>query len=105
MRLPITITRSQTMKGSNNHALPPQIASLFWQGANGDAGAYQSFLWMTADYLRGRLSKASSIEEMLQDILLSMHAKRHTCNSRNDFDQWLHAVINYKIKQYDPDFR
>jgi len=89
---------------SNSLSLPPELEALFWQSVEGDLHAYGSFLRSATCYLRRRLTQtplSGTAEQLLQEILSALHHKRHTCQSKNDFDQWFHAVVNYKINQCD----
>jgi RNA polymerase sigma-70 factor, ECF subfamily len=71
----------------------------------GDAGAYQRLLAEIADVLRrvirARLARlgisTSDAEDLVQEVLIGLHAKRHTWDEKRPFLPWLHAIVGYKL--------
>jgi RNA polymerase sigma-70 factor (ECF subfamily) len=71
----------------------------------GDAAAYQRLLKDIADLLRGlirsRLARlgvsAHEVEDLVQDVLIGLHTKRHTWDADRPFLPWLHAITRYKF--------
>jgi RNA polymerase sigma-70 factor (ECF subfamily) len=81
-----------------------------WAGAmraerRGDAAAYQRLLTEVAGVLRGviraRLARlgvnTSDSEDLVQEVLIGLHAKRHTWDESRPFLPWLHAIVRYKL--------
>lgn len=70
----------------------------------GDALAYNAALTQAAallrPYLLKRLSHASDIEDIIQDILLSVHKARHTYDGARPFAPWLFAIAQYRLLDY-----
>jgi RNA polymerase sigma-70 factor, ECF subfamily len=74
-------------------------------GRRGDAAAYQRLLAEIADVLRrfirariARLSlNVSDTEDVVQEVLIGLHTKRHTWNESLPFLPWLHAIVRYKL--------
>lgn len=69
----------------------------------GDARAYQQFLQAVTPTLRGivrakggGLSEADC-EDVLQEVLLAVHLKRHTWDARAPVRPWLYAITRYKV--------
>jgi RNA polymerase sigma-70 factor (ECF subfamily) len=71
----------------------------------GDAAAYQRLLSEIADVLRrlirARLARlgfnVSDAEDLVQDVLIGLHTKRHTWDEGRPFLPWLHAIVRYKL--------
>lgn len=71
----------------------------------GDAAAYQRLLKEIADLLRKLVRKRLSqlglqtyeAEDLVQEILIGLHAKRHTWDSDRPFMPWLFAITRYKF--------
>src|SRR5262249_25824776 len=81
-----------------------------WAGAMraerlGDIAAYQCLLAEIADvlrqFIRARLARlglnVSDTEDLVQEVLIGLHAKRHTWDDRLPFLPWLHAIVRYKL--------
>ena len=71
----------------------------------GDIGAYQGLLKQIADFLRklvryrlGQLGlNPHEAEDLVQEILIALHTKRHTWDEDRPFMPWLMAVTRYKF--------
>jgi RNA polymerase sigma-70 factor, ECF subfamily len=71
----------------------------------GDAAAYQCLLAEIAEVLRrlirARLARlglnVSDAEDLVQEILIGLHTKRHTWDEGRPFLPWLHAIVRYKL--------
>ena len=71
----------------------------------GEAVAYERMLKEIATDLRrslaGRLVRAGlgahEVEDLVQEILIGLHGKRHTWDSARPFLPWLHAIARYKL--------
>jgi RNA polymerase sigma-70 factor (ECF subfamily) len=71
----------------------------------GDAAAYERLLKEIADVLRRliryRLAQlglgADEAEDLVQDVLIGVHTKRHSWDDRRPFLPWLHAIARYKL--------
>ena len=65
----------------------------------GDAHAYRTLLADLAHWLRryfGRRLPPAMTEDAVQDVLLSVHEKRHTYDPARPFGPWLAAIARYK---------
>ena len=74
-------------------------------GLAGDAGAYRRLLEALAPNLR-RIARQglmragagnADAEDVVQEILLAIHLKRHTWISDQPFSPWLNAIARYKL--------
>jgi RNA polymerase sigma-70 factor, ECF subfamily len=71
----------------------------------GDAAAYQRLLAEVADVMRRLIQarfvrlglNASDAEDLVQEVLIGLHAKRHTWDEGRPFLPWLHAIVRYKL--------
>jgi RNA polymerase sigma-70 factor, ECF subfamily len=71
----------------------------------GDAAAYQCLLAEIADVLRrlirARLARlgwnVNDAEDLVQEVLIGLHIKRHTWDEGLPFLPWLHAIVRYKL--------
>lgn len=72
------------------------------QGLAGQAVEYRSFLTeLTAHlraYLRRRLAGLpDEVEDLLQELLLAVHNKRHTYDPKQPLTAWVQAIARYKL--------
>jgi len=76
-------------------------ADLFRRALRGDGPAYAAFLTEAAPVLR-RIVRArcgdgaTEVEDVVQEILLAVHAKRHTWRAADPVSPWLYAIARYK---------
>ena len=69
----------------------------------GDAKAYALFLRAVSPVLRGIVrAKGASLgaagcEDVLQDVLLAIHLKRHTWAPESPVRPWLYAIARHKV--------
>jgi RNA polymerase sigma-70 factor (ECF subfamily) len=68
---------------------------------SGDQSAYRRLLQEIAPYLRALAAKShrdpADIEDSVQDVLLTVHAVRHTYDPTRPFGPWLVAIANRRI--------
>lgn len=85
-----------------------ELKSLMTAGLDGDAAAYRALLERLSahlrNYYRGRLARAGrgafEAEDLLQEVLLAIHTRRHTYDRVELFTPWLHAIARYKLIDY-----
>ncbi len=74
---------------------------LMARAQSGDGMAYRRLLEDIAPYLRSlaaqRHRDASDVEDTVQDILLTLHAIRHTYDPNRPFGPWLVTIANRRI--------
>ncbi|HVB17829.1 MAG TPA: sigma-70 family RNA polymerase sigma factor [Stellaceae bacterium] len=67
----------------------------------GDREAYRRLLEEITPYLRAlagrRHRERSDVEDAVQDILLTLHAIRHTYDPTRPFGPWLVAIANHRL--------
>ena len=75
------------------------LARLMAQAQRGDATAYRILLDASRKWLRrffdGRAAP-QSIDDLIQETLISMHRKRATFDSKQPFLPWLAAIARYR---------
>jgi RNA polymerase sigma-70 factor (ECF subfamily) len=68
---------------------------------DGDRIAYRALLEQVVPYLRAvaarRFKDGSDIDDSVQDILLTVHAMRHTYDPRRPFGPWLVTIAHRRI--------
>jgi RNA polymerase sigma-70 factor, ECF subfamily len=87
--------------GERNANRARDWSGLMARAQDGDRHAYRALLEDMTPYLRalaGRcLREASDAEDAVQDVLLTVHAVRHTYDPRRPFGPWLVAIANRRI--------
>ena len=82
-----------------------ELKSLMLAGLDGDAAAHRALLTKLSSYLRayfrrqlGRVGRsAADAEDLVQEVLLAIHTRRHTYDSRELLMPWVHAIARYKL--------
>lgn len=73
-------------------------------GLRGDQKAYAALLGSTArllrPYLSKRLSQSSEVEDVMQEILLSIHKARHTYDGLRPYKPWAYAIARFRLNDY-----
>lgn len=78
------------------------LATLMRQALDGDKAAYRAFLTRVAVDIRAiarrRLPAGAQadLEDVVQETLLAIHAKRHTWRPDRPIGPWLSAITRYK---------
>jgi len=78
------------------------LRALLVGGLVGDAAVYRLFLSQLAAhlrvFLRRRLNRTpQDVEDLVQEILLAVHNKRHTYDPAQPVTAWIHAIARYKL--------
>lgn len=71
----------------------------------GDADAYRRVLREIAAALRPLVRRGlvragrsdAEVEDVVQEVLLAVHLKRHTWDSARPIEPWVHAIARYKL--------
>jgi RNA polymerase sigma-70 factor (ECF subfamily) len=103
------VVRIRAVDGSRGRRMPQQANNdddlrLLMQAAQGgDAGAYRALLNVVTPRLRRmiqsnrRFLDRDEIEDIVQDVLISMHSVRATYNARRPFLPWLMAIARNRL--------
>ena len=80
------------------------LAELMRRSLEGDQRAYADLLRETARLLRPFLSKRlsfeSEVEDLLQEILISIHKARHTYDGLRPYKPWAYAIAKFRLMDY-----
>jgi RNA polymerase sigma-70 factor (ECF subfamily) len=78
-----------------------QFAVWMSQAQRGDALAYADLLSalvpLARRYVRGKLGERMSVEDVVQEALLSLHRARHTYDARRPFAPWFYAILSNRM--------
>lgn len=70
----------------------------------GDKRAYTTILNETSrllrPYIAKRIHSASDVEEILQEILLSIHKARHTYDGKRPYKPWAYAIAKFRLADH-----
>ncbi len=70
----------------------------------GDKKAYAELLGITEkiayNYLKSRVKDFDSIDDVVQEILISVHKALHTYQPSMPFEPWVYSIINFRFKDY-----
>lgn len=80
-------------------------ADLMRAADTGDAASYERLLRQIAAALRPLVRRGlaragrsdADVEDVVQEVLLAVHLKRHTWDSTRPFAPWVHAIARYKL--------
>ena len=77
---------------------------LMRQSQNGDQRAYAILLKETSlflhRFLANRLRFTNEVDDLLQEILISIHKARHTYDSNRPYKPWVYAIAKFRLQDY-----
>lgn len=77
---------------------------LMQRSLEGDQRAYAELLQETARLLRPflsrRLSFANEVDDLTQEILISIHKARHTYDGLRPYKPWAYAIAKFRLTDY-----
>lgn len=82
-----------------------ELKQLMLAALNGDSAAYRTLLdrlsKLLRSYYRAKLSRigreATEAEDVMQDVLMALHTRRHTYDPKQLFMPWVYAIARYKL--------
>jgi RNA polymerase sigma-70 factor (ECF subfamily) len=85
-----------------------ELKALMLASLDGDAASYRSLLDRLGSrlraYYKGKLARvgrgATEAEDLVQEVLLAIHLKRHTYDTGELFTPWVHTIARYKLIDY-----
>jgi RNA polymerase sigma-70 factor (ECF subfamily) len=85
-----------------------ELKALMLASLDGNAASYRSLLDRLSGrlraYYKGKLARvgrgATEAEDLLQEVLLAIHLKRHTYDTGEPFTPWLYTIARYKLIDY-----
>ena len=80
---------------------PEEWSVLMLHAQGGDSGGYRRLLIAITPYLRAIAGRAhrnpSDAEDTVQDVLLTLHAVRHTYDAARPFKPWLAGIARHRV--------
>ena len=80
------------------------LAALMKQSLDGNKRAYAEILQETSCFLRPflakRLSFTNEVDDLLQEILISIHKARHTYDGKRPYKPWVYAIARFRLQDY-----
>ncbi len=80
------------------------FAALMQQSLAGDQAAYAVLLKETSRLLRPflakRLSYTNEVDDLLQEILISIHKARHTYDGNRPYKPWVYAIARFRLQDH-----
>ena len=77
---------------------------LMQQAQSGDKEAYTDLLKQSSalvqKFLSRKLNNVDDIQDILQEILISIHKARHTYDSSRPFKPWLFAIAGFRLNDF-----
>jgi RNA polymerase sigma-70 factor (ECF subfamily) len=86
----------------------PELRRLMTAGLHGDEDAHRTVLTLVSGRLRAyfktRLARigrgAVEAEDLVQEVLIAVHTRRHTYDPSQLFTPWLYGIARYKLLDY-----
>jgi RNA polymerase sigma-70 factor (ECF subfamily) len=80
------------------------LEALMKLSLSGDKRAYAVLLQETARLLRPflarRLNSGSEVDDLLQEILISIHKARHTYDGERPYKPWAYAIAKFRLQDH-----
>lgn len=80
-----------------------ELQDLFKAAREGDQKKYSDFLCIITKILRGFVKKriaVNDVEDVVQEILISIHKARHTYDGIRPIMPWIFAIARFRIADY-----
>lgn len=78
--------------------------ALMRQALCGDQRAYADLLQQTSRLLRPFLAKrlifSNEVDDVLQEILISLHKARHTYDGNRPYKPWVYAIAKFRLQDH-----
>lgn len=80
------------------------LESLMRQAQAGDNDAYAKLLHeispLIENFLKGKLSNIEDVNDVTQEVLISVHKAAHTYDPDRPFKVWLFAITRYRLNDH-----
>jgi len=80
-----------------------ELAGLFCAGLANDSRAYAQFLQRITPFVRRMVAiqcAASEVDDVVQEILISIHKARHTYDGQRPIKPWLISITKFRIADH-----
>lgn len=101
--------RSCSINGYKNYGVrvtdqDGNLEALMKQSLAGDLRAYADLLRATAHllhpFLAKRLNFANEVDDLMQEILISIHKARHTYDGNRPYKPWAYAIAKFRLHDH-----
>ena len=80
------------------------LAALMRRALDGDQRAYAELLRETSRFLRPFLAKrlnfTGEVDDLLQEVLISIHKARPTYDGNRPYKPWVYAIAKFRLQDY-----
>lgn len=80
------------------------LEALMKLAQSGDQRAYAALLLETSrlmrPFLEKRLSFESEVDDLIQEILISIHKARHTYDGNRPYKPWVYAIAKFRLQDF-----
>ena len=80
------------------------LEELMQQAQLGDKNSYTRLLTVITpvlrSFIRKKLNHTQDAEDVLQEILISIHQASHTYDASRSFKKWMFAIARYRLADY-----
>lgn len=80
-----------------------ELSELMRASQNGNGESYKKLLMRISQMLQGYVKKSVDTDladDVIQEVILAIHLKRHTFNSEQFFLPWMYAIARYKVVDF-----
>jgi RNA polymerase sigma-70 factor, ECF subfamily len=81
-----------------------KLEALMQQSLDGNQRAYAELLQETSrllkPFLARRLSFTNEVDDLMQEILISIHKARHTYDGKRPYKPWVYAIARFRLQDY-----
>lgn len=81
-----------------------RLRQLYLESMKGDKASYENFLELSSVLIKRYLTRlggvhvdSQTVEDLLQEVLISLHEKRHTYQSDKPLLPWIYAIARYRF--------
>ena len=82
----------------------PSLEADMARAQNGDTVAYKRVLNTITPMLRSfaskKLNRSEDIEDVVQEILISIHKASHTYDTNRAFTAWMYAIASHRVSDF-----
>jgi RNA polymerase sigma-70 factor, ECF subfamily len=99
----IFFSKEKMVTSPENISEPDWLRSLFCQGIKGDSASYGEFLRLISIRVRHLVIKKipmKDVEDVVQEVLISIHKASHTYNGERPIIPWVFAITQFRINDH-----
>jgi RNA polymerase sigma-70 factor (ECF subfamily) len=79
------------------------LSDLLISGLAGDQAAYAAFLTQITPFLRRMVARklaTSEVEDVVQEVLISLHKARHTYDGARPIMPWVASIVSFRVTDH-----